>query len=57
MDEAIAMLINPKGKLLAVLDHAEGYRMLAMRREDRGERKSYERIVELSVESARSLRC
>jgi hypothetical protein len=30
-DGAIAMLINPKGKLLAVLDHAEEYRLLAIR--------------------------
>ena len=38
------MLINPKGKLLAVLDHAEEYRLLAIRSRDRGERERYERI-------------
>jgi|SRR5882724_8349713 len=39
------MLINPKAKLLAALDHAEEYRVLAIRSRDRGERESYERIV------------
>jgi hypothetical protein len=55
MDGAIAVLINPKGTLLAVFDHAEEYRMLAMRSQDRGERKSYERIVELYVAIAEEL--
>jgi hypothetical protein len=34
------MLINPKGKLLAVLDHADEYRVLAMRSRARGEREA-----------------
>jgi hypothetical protein len=51
----MAMLINPKGKLLAVLDHAEEYRVLAIRSRDRGEREGYERIVELYVKIAEEL--
>ncbi len=51
----MAMLINPKGKLLAVLDHAEEYRVLAIRSQDRGEREGYERIVELYVRIAEEL--
>jgi hypothetical protein len=46
------MMIDPKAKLLAVLDVAEEYRSLAMRVKDRGEREAYERIVELYVEIA-----
>ena len=49
------MLINPKGKLLAVLDHAEEYRLLAIRSRDRVERERYERIVELYVRIAEEL--
>ena len=49
------MLIDPKAKLLAVLDTAEQYRGLAMRAKDRGERETYERIVELYVEIAEEL--
>ena len=49
------MMIDPKAKLLAVLDHAESYRALAIRAEDRGEREAYERIVELYVEIAEQL--
>ena len=49
------MLINPKGKLLAVLDHAEEYGLLAIRSRDRGERERYERIVELDVKIAEEL--
>jgi hypothetical protein len=49
------LLIDPKAKLLPVLDQAENYRGLALRASDRGERESYERIVELYVEIARSL--
>jgi len=49
------MLINPKGKLLAVLDHAEEYRVLAVRSRYRGEREGYERIVELYVRIAEEL--
>jgi hypothetical protein len=49
------MLINPKGKLLAVLDHAEEYRLLAVRSPERGERERYERIVELYVKIAEEL--
>jgi hypothetical protein len=50
-----AMMIDPRAKLLAVLDHAEEYRGLALRAKDRGERNSYERIVELYVEIAEEL--
>jgi len=49
------MLINPKGKLLAVLDHAEEYRLLAIRSRDSVERERYERIVELYVKIAEEL--
>jgi hypothetical protein len=49
------MMIDPRAKLLAVLDHAEEYRGLALRAKDRGERGSYERIVELYVEIAEEL--
>jgi hypothetical protein len=49
------MMIDHKAKLLAVLDHAEGYRVLAIRSRDRGEREGYERIVELYVRIAEEL--
>jgi hypothetical protein len=49
------MMIDPRAKLLAVLDHAESYRALAIRAKDRGEREAYERIVELYVEIAEQL--
>jgi hypothetical protein len=49
------MMIDPKAKLLAVLDQAEGYRGLAIRARDRGEREAYERIVELYVAIAEEL--
>jgi hypothetical protein len=39
------MMIDPKAKLLAVLDQAEEYRRLAIRSRDCGEREGYERIV------------
>jgi len=41
------MMVDPKAKVLAVLDNAEEYRGLAIRARDRGERECYERIVEL----------
>jgi hypothetical protein len=41
------MLIDAKAKLIAVLDHAEQYRSLAIRAKDRGEREVYERIAVL----------
>ena len=44
-----------KAKLLAVLDTAEKYRALAIRAKDRGERETFERIVELYVEIAEEL--
>ena len=44
-----------KTKLLAALDQAEAYRVLAIRSRDRGERESYERIVELYVRIAEEL--
>ena len=49
------MITDPETKLLAVLDHAEDYRGLAIRCRDRGEREVYERIVELYVEIAEQL--
>jgi hypothetical protein len=52
---SIAMMIDPRAKLLAVLDHAEDFRGLAIRAKDRGEREAYERIVELYVEIAEEL--
>jgi hypothetical protein len=55
MTKSIAMMIDPKAKLLVVLDHAEEYRGLAIRAKDRGERESYARIVELYVEIAEEL--
>jgi hypothetical protein len=36
------MMIDPKAKLLAVLDQAEAYRGLAVRAKDRGKRECYE---------------
>jgi hypothetical protein len=48
-------MISLKDKLLAVLDHAEAYRVLATRSRDRGEREHYERIVELCVSIAEEL--
>jgi hypothetical protein len=41
--------------MLAVLDQADGYRVLAMRSRNRGERESYEHIVELYVRIAEQL--
>jgi hypothetical protein len=49
------MMIDPRAKLHAVLDNAEEYRGLAIRAKDRGQRESYERIVELYVETAEEL--
>jgi hypothetical protein len=49
------MMIDPRAKLLAVLDHAEEYRGLALRAKERGEREAYARIVELYVEIAEEL--
>jgi hypothetical protein len=48
-------MIDPKTKLLSVLDHAEEYRGLAIRAKDRGEREVYERIAELYVKIAEEL--
>ena len=47
--------IDLKARLLAVLDQAEVYRVLAIKSRDRGERESYERIVELYVSIAEEL--
>jgi hypothetical protein len=47
--------VDLKARLLAVLDQAEGYRVLAMRSRNRGERESYENIVELYVRIAEQL--
>ena len=47
--------VDLKAKLLAVLDRAEEYRVLAIRSRDRGERESYEYIVELYVKIAEEL--
>ena len=48
-------MIDPKAKLLAILDTAERYRGLAIRAKDRGKRETFERIVELYVEIAAEL--
>ena len=40
-------MIDPKAKLLAVLDTAERYRGLAIRAKDRGERETFEIAEEL----------
>jgi hypothetical protein len=40
---------------IAALDHAERYRVLVMKAEDRGEREAFERIVELYVKIAEEL--
>jgi hypothetical protein len=47
--------IDLRDKLLAALDQAEAYRVLAIRSRDRGERETYERIVELYVRIAEEL--
>ena len=54
-DSDVARKVDLKAKLLAVLDQAEGYRVLAIRSRDRGERESYEHIVELYVKIAEEL--
>jgi hypothetical protein len=54
-DPVAARKVDLKAKLLAVLDQAEGYRVLAIRSRDRGERESYEHIVELYVKIAEEL--
>jgi hypothetical protein len=48
-------MVDHKAKLIAVLDAAEGYRGLALRAMDRGEREAYERIVGLYVLIAEEL--
>jgi hypothetical protein len=48
-------MIDPRTKVLTVLDHAEEYRGLAIRAKDRGEREVYERIAELYVKIAEKL--
>ena len=47
--------VDLKARLLAVLDQAEGYRVLAIRSRARGERESYEHIVELYIKIAEEL--
>jgi hypothetical protein len=47
--------VDLRAKLLAVLDQAEEYRVLAIRSRDRGERESCEHIVELYVRIAEQL--
>jgi hypothetical protein len=54
-DLVSARAVDLKAKLLAVLDQAEAYRVLAIRSRDRGQRESYERIVELYVSIAEEL--
>jgi hypothetical protein len=49
------MMIDPRAKLLAVLDNAEEYRGLAIRAKDRREHECYVRIVEPYVEIAEEL--
>jgi hypothetical protein len=48
-------MIDPKTKLLTVLDHAEEYHGLAIRTQDRGEREVYEKIAELYLKIAEEL--
>jgi hypothetical protein len=38
-DDRASMMIDPKAKLIAVLDNAEEYRALAVRAKDRGVRR------------------
>jgi hypothetical protein len=47
--------VDLKARMLAVLDQADGYRVLAIRSRNRGERESYEHIVELYVRIAEQL--
>jgi hypothetical protein len=47
--------VDLEAKLLAVLDQAEAYRVLAIKSRNRGERESYENIVELYVRIAEQL--
>ena len=49
------MMINPKGKLIAVLGNAQEYIDLATSAKDRGERAFYERIAELYIKIAQEL--
>jgi hypothetical protein len=49
------MTIDAKAKLMAALDNAEEYRVLAIRSRDRGAREVFERIVELYVKIAEEL--
>jgi hypothetical protein len=54
-DSVAAWTVDLKAKLLGVLDQADGYRVLAIKSRNRGERESYERIVELYVSIAEEL--
>jgi hypothetical protein len=47
--------VDVEAKLLAVLDQAEIYRVLAIKSRNRGERECYENIVELYVRIAEQL--
>jgi hypothetical protein len=47
--------VDLKARMLAVLDQADGYRVLAMRSRNRRERESYENIVGLYVRIAEQL--
>ncbi len=51
----IAKVLKTRLSELTGLDQAEGYRVLAIRSRDRGQRESYERIVELYVSIAEEL--
>jgi hypothetical protein len=48
-------MLDIKAECIAVLDDAEGYRVLAIKSRDRGEREAFERIVELYVRIAEEL--
>jgi hypothetical protein len=54
-DGAFALMNDHKVQLLAALDRAEEYRVLAIRSQDRGERECYERIIEHYVKIAEEL--
>jgi hypothetical protein len=51
----VVTAIDLKAQIIAVLDRAEEYRVLAIKAGDRGEREALERIVELHVKIAEEL--
>jgi len=55
MRTGIAMMIDPKAKLIDILGNAQEYLDLATKSTDRGERELYERIVALYLKIAQEL--